>query len=80
MNVILYVSGFCRSFKQSYILYLFRFVNFWERAAHSADRMLFLFCLFVILVISRFGFEGCIWVLIASVPVLCILFSIQNKP
>ena len=26
---------------------------------------------FVILVISRFGFEGWIWVLIASVPDLC---------
>ena len=30
--------------------------------------------LFVILVISRFGFEGWIWVLTASVPDLCILF------
>ena len=27
------------------------------------------------LVISRFGFEGWIWVLIASVPDLCILFT-----
>ena len=33
--------------------------------------MFFLFCLFVISVISRFGFEGSIWVLIASVPDLC---------
>ena len=31
--------------------------------------------LFVILVISRFGFESWIWVLIASVPDLCILFT-----
>ena len=30
---------------------------------------------FVILVISRFGFEGWIWVLITSVPDLCILFT-----
>ena len=30
---------------------------------------------FVSLVISRFGFEGWIWVLIASVPDLCILFT-----
>ena len=30
---------------------------------------------FVILVISRFGFEGWIWILIASVPGLCILFT-----
>ena len=29
-------------------------------------------CMFVILVISRFGFEGWIWVLIASDPVVCI--------
>ena len=30
---------------------------------------------FVILVISRFGFEGWIWVLVASVPDLCILLT-----
>ena len=30
--------------------------------------VLFLFCLFVILVISRFGFECWIWAMIASVP------------
>ena len=29
----------------------------------------------MILVISCFGFEGWIWVLIASVPDLCILFT-----
>ena len=28
----------------------------------------------MILVIARFGFEGWIWVLIASVPDLCILY------
>ena len=33
----------------------------------------FEYFLFVILVISRFGFEGWIWVLIASVPGICIL-------
>ena len=33
--------------------------------------VVFVFRLFVILVISRFGFEGWIWVLIASVPDLC---------
>ena len=33
------------------------------------------FLLKVILVISRFGFEGWIWVLIASVPGLCIPFT-----
>ena len=31
--------------------------------------------LFIILVISRFGFEGWSWFLIASVPDLCILFT-----
>ena len=36
--------------------------------------VLVLFFLFVILVISRFGFEGWIRVLIASVPDLCIFF------
>ena len=39
----------------------------------------FVFLLFVILVISRFGFEGWIWVLIASVPDLCILFTFFEK-
>ena len=33
---------------------------------------------FVILVFSRFGFEGWIWVLIASAPGLCILFTFIN--
>ena len=38
----------------------------------------FVFYLFVILVISRFDFEGWIWVLIASVPDFCILFTFIN--
>ena len=33
----------------------------------------------MILVISRFCFEGWIWVLIASVPDLCILFTFTNS-
>ena len=33
---------------------------------------------FVILVISRLGFEGWIWGLIASVPCLCIRFTFTN--
>ena len=49
--------------------------SFWEIAAHSVDHMFSLYLLFVILVISRFGFEGWIWVLFASVPDLCILFT-----
>ena len=40
--------------------------------------VLFVFCLFVILVISRFGFEGWIWVLLSSVSDLCILFTFEN--
>ena len=32
----------------------------------------------LILVISRFGFDGWIWVLVASVPDLCILFSFER--
>ena len=53
--------------------------TFWEIAAHSVDHMFsFVFLLFVILVISRFGFEIWIWVLSASVPDLCILFTFMN--
>ena len=37
-----------------------------------------MFWLFVILVISRFGFEGRIWVLIASVPDLCVLLAFMS--
>ena len=47
---------------------------FLEIAAHSVDHMFSLYFVFVILVISRFGYEGCIWVMIASVPDLCIGF------
>ena len=59
--------------------------TFWEIAAHSVDHLFtFEFCLIVhvLLVISRFGFEGCIWVLIASVPDLpvCILLSLKFFP
>ena len=62
-----------------FILFLVRFRLlsghlFLVIAAHSVDHMFsFVFQLFVILVISRFG--GWIWDLIASVPDLCILFS-----
>ena len=42
----------------------------------SVDYVLFVFSLFVILVISSFGFESWIWILIASVPGLCILFTL----
>ena len=38
-------------------------------------RVFIVFCLFVILVISRFGFESRVWFLIAPVPVPCLLVS-----
>ena len=47
--------------------------TFWERAAHSVDHMFSLYFDYVILVISRFGFEGGIWFLIAPVLGHCIL-------
>ena len=37
------------------------------------------FCLFVILVICRFGFEGGIWVLIAPVPGHCIILHVDSQ-
>ena len=50
--------------------------HLWEMAAHSVDHMfLFVFCLLVILVFSRFGFED--W--IDSVPGICILFTFLHK-
>ena len=50
--------------------------TFWERAAQSVDHMFSLyFDFFVILVISRFSFEGSIWVLIAPVPGHCLLVT-----
>ena len=62
-----------------FILFLVRFGllsgHFWERAAHAVDQMLSVLRLFVILVISGFGFEGWIWVLIVSFPDFCILFT-----
>ena len=44
----------------------------WERAAHSVDLIL---CLFVILVVSHFDFEGRTFVLIAPDPSHCLLFT-----
>ena len=48
-----------------YILFLARFITFWERVAHSVEYVLFVFLPFVKLVISRFGFENWISGLIA---------------
>ena len=52
-----------------------------ERAAHSIDRMFFLYSVYcslcamyiVILVIYRFVFQGKFWVVIAPVPGHCLL-------
>ena len=52
--------------------------TFLEIAAHSVDHMFSAFLLFVISVITLFSFEGLIWVLIASVPDLCILISFNS--
>ena len=48
--------------------------TFWESAAHSVERMIFLNFDYGICNFSYFPFwfEGRIWVLIASVPGLCI--------
>ena len=48
---------------------------FGKKAAHSIDHMFHLCFDYVILVLSHFDFEGLIWVLIASVPDLCIRFA-----
>ena len=45
--------------------------TFWEKAAHSIHHM-FSLCFDYI---TCFGFECWIWLLIASVPGLCILFT-----
>ena len=54
--------------------------TFWERAAHSVDHMFSLYFDFLNFVISRLGFEGGVWVLIAPVPVHCLLFTSINGP
>ena len=49
---------------------------FWERAAHSVDHMFSLYFDYLyFLGISRFGFEGGIWVLIAPVHGHCLPFT-----
>ena len=54
-------AGFQLSFTRSFLVSIFEGVSL-------------CICQFLILVISRFGFEGRIWVLIASVPYLCTRF------
>ena len=49
-------------------------VTFSERAAHSVSRVFSLYFVYLFfLVISHFGFQSVIWILIASVPVHCLL-------
>ena len=50
----------------------------WGIAVHSVGCMFSLYFDYFYLVISRFGFEGLIWVLIASGPGLCILFTFHT--
>ena len=47
--------------------------TFWEIAALSVDHMFLCILTIVILVMSRFGFEGWIWVLIASELLIVLL-------
>ena len=63
------------------VLFLVRFGllfgHRWERAAHSVDLMFSLtICYFSYFC---FGFDGWVWVLITSVPGLCILFTLKAK-
>ena len=56
--------------------------TFWEIDAHSVNHMLsciLTICNIRILDISRSGFEGWIWVLIASGPDICILLAFKTK-
>ena len=53
--------------------------TFWERASHSAYHMFFLLCLFVVLVVSNFGFVGGDLVLIAPVPDNCLRFPFHHQ-
>ena len=56
--------------------------NIWERAAHSVNRTTyyvnFVLCLFVISVVSHFGFESRTVVSIAPVPGHCFLFYLSR--
>ena len=58
-------------------LFKLGFGTFWEKAAHSVDHMFSLYLSICNFNFSYFPFwfEGWIWVLIASVPGLCILFT-----
>ena len=49
--------------------------TFWERTAHSVDRMFSLYCIYLYFkLFPVFGFEGKILVLIVPLPGHCLLF------
>ena len=50
--------------------------TFWEIAAPSANHVLFVSCLFVVLVISNFSFENRVLVLVVPVPGHCLHFTL----
>ena len=57
-----------------------RVATLWEIASHLVSRFFSLyFVFFVILVISHFGFKSRIWLLIAPVPVHCVLVTFKTK-
>ena len=51
---------------------------FGERAAYSVNRVLSLYCLFVIMVLSHFGFEDRYLALIVPVSVHCLLLLLSR--
>ena len=53
--------------------------TFWEKAAHSVNRMFSLLCLYVALVVFHFSFEGGTLVLIALVPGHCLLLIFLER-
>ena len=54
--------------------------TFWEKScSYVWDYGLFVFRSFVILVISRFGFEGWIWVLIAPISGHCLVVRVTSS-
>ena len=62
-------------------VYVVEWPPFGKSCSLGCPYVLFVFCLFVIRsVISRFGFEGRIWILIAQVPGHCLHFTfIHNQ-
>ena len=78
------MSGFRRCFTlRVFVLFLvrFRFLSgrlFGVGSSLCWPCVLFMFWLFVVLVVSRFGLWGWICVLVASVPGLCILSAFKT--